>query len=549
MHKIKSIGKYFFSLIELSFDRLKNLYFKTNFYNKKISSNIPNKYNYRPSQHIINCLIAFNRKKFRIDQLSLNSIWQTNSKNSDEFKNLHNFLWLLTLDIKTSKLVTQNIIENWIDNNKIFNEETWKIDILSKRIIAWISNTNLTLDESNKNYKVKFILSTVKQINHLFKIINNEKNYENKILGCSALILIGLVFKEYNKFYDAGLEVLKKTVKINFDTFGFPKSRNPQELFECLKYFTITREWIKESQNPIPEFLDEIIHSSGKSFTFINQNLTRLPLFNGSFEVNNEDFKKYLKNFGYSFKDTSKEKAGYIMLKDKKISFIMDIGNSVESKFSKKYQCGCLSFEITSGENKMVCNSGFYSKKENKLNLLSKSTAAHSTLYINDHSSCVLKKKSFKNTYETDIDTGLKIKSKTIKIDKDFDHIIASHNGYQKRYGYTHEREIKFIKKEKKFIGKDTLIGNGKHTNTDFKIRFHLYPGVKMVKTQNSHTILISLENGDGWKFNCLNYELLIEKGIFLGIKNKIIENENICIYGTTEKNNKSIEWNFEKIS
>ena len=93
MHKIKSIGKYFFSLIELSFVRLKNLYFKTNFYNKKISSNIPNKYNYRPSQHIINCLIAFNRKKFRIDQLSLNSIWQTNPKNSDEFKNLHNSLY------------------------------------------------------------------------------------------------------------------------------------------------------------------------------------------------------------------------------------------------------------------------------------------------------------------------------------------------------------------------------------------------------------------------------------------------------------------------
>ena len=70
-----------------------------------------------------------------------------------------------------------------------------------------------------------------------------------------------------------------------------------------------------------------------------------------------------------------------------------------------------------------------------------------------------------------------------------------------------------------------------------------------MVKTQNSHTVLIRLENGDGWKFNCLNYELVIEKGIFLGIKNKIIENENICIYGATEKNNKSIEWNFEKIS
>ena len=31
-------------------------------------------------------------------------------------------------------------------NNQNFNKQTWKLDILSKRIIAWISNLNLTLN-------------------------------------------------------------------------------------------------------------------------------------------------------------------------------------------------------------------------------------------------------------------------------------------------------------------------------------------------------------------------------------------------------------------
>ena len=132
---------------------------------------------------------------------------------------------------------------------------------------------------------------------------------------------------------------------------------------------------------------------------------------------------------------------------------------------------------------------------------------------------------------------------------KDFENIIASHNGYQNRYGYIHERSIKFVKKEKIFLGIDNLIKNRKASNISYGIRFHIGPGIKMVKTQNSQSVLLSLKNGEGWKFSCHNKEVLIEKGIYLGNKNKIIENENIYISGMTNGENQIIEWSFEKIS
>jgi uncharacterized heparinase superfamily protein len=182
----------------------------------------------------------------------------------------------------------------------------------------------------------------------------------------------------------------------------------------------------------------------------------------------------------------------------------MDIGNSTEKKFSRKYQAGCLSFEIISGDNKLICNTGFYYKKNNRLTTLCKSTAAHSTLYIDNHSSCTLDKSNVKK--------GLEIISKKINIEKDFDRVIASHNGYQKKYGYLHEREIKFFKKKQLFIGKDSLIAGRKATKVNFGIRFHVHPETKVVKTQNSTTVLLSMPNGDGWKFTCSDYKLIIEK-------------------------------------
>ena len=63
MFNIKSISECFFPTFNLSLNKLRNSYFKTNFYNKKISKNIPSKYIYKPSPHIINCLISFKKKK------------------------------------------------------------------------------------------------------------------------------------------------------------------------------------------------------------------------------------------------------------------------------------------------------------------------------------------------------------------------------------------------------------------------------------------------------------------------------------------------------
>ena len=550
MQKIKSISEYFFLICKSFLSELKIFYFKSNFYNKKISNNLSSKFDYKPSLHIINSITHFNKKKIKIESYSLNSLWKLSSKNKLEFKNLHNFLWLTFLDIKTNKTSAQNIIENWIDKNNNFNEETWKLDILCKRLIAWISNSNLTIDGCSLKYKEKFISNITKQANHLAINIDSWENDENKLTCCSSLILVGLTFKNQYKHYKLGLTILQKFIKNYFDGFGFPKSRNPDELMIYLKYLILIKEWIKESQNQIPDYLEEIIFNCGKSYNFLSKNLNELPFFNGSSEVKNEEFEKYLNYLKYNFNDNSKEKSGYVIFKDKKIVFIMDIGNSPDFKYSKKYQSGCLSFEITSNEEKLICNLGFAINKSNKIKLLSRSTAAHSTLYLNNRSSCIFSKIYPSKIYhENELREGLKIVNKKIESEKNFENIIASHNGYQSRYGYIHERSIKFLKKEKIFLGTDNLIKNNKASNISYGIRFHIYPGIKIVKTQNSQSILLSLKNGEGWKFSCHNKEVLIEKGIYLGNKNKIIENENIYILGMTNGENQMIQWSFEKIS
>jgi hypothetical protein len=151
---------------------------------------------------------------------------------------------------------------------------------------------------------------------------------ENKIVGCAAIILTGLSYKEENKYLTSGLTLIKKIIKSSIDNQGFPKSRNIKQLIFYLKYFILIREWFKESQNIIPEYIDETIYYLGQSYAFIWQNINQDILFNGNNISNNSEFDQYLKRLGYVFKNETKEIAGYAILKNKKIILTMDIGKN-----------------------------------------------------------------------------------------------------------------------------------------------------------------------------------------------------------------------------
>ena len=134
--------------------------------------------------------------------------------------------------------------------------------------------------------------------------------------------------------------------------------------------------------------------------------------------------------------------------------------------------------------------------------------------------------------------------------DKNFYSITASQNGYEKRYGYIHTRSIKISKKDDRISGKDELKKTKKSPKLlIYFIRFHIYPNTKIVKTKAGNSVLISLSNGEGWLMQCKQNNFRIEKNIFLGNKNKIINNESVCISGNIDKDIVSIDWNIERVS
>ena len=222
----------------------------------------------------------------------------------------------------------------------------------------------------------------------------------------------------------------------------------------------------------------------------------------------------------------------------------MDIGSPPPTKFSSEYQSGSLSFEIISNGKKLISNCGYYQGNNEKLVKLSKSTATHSTLIIDDNSSCKFKK--FKEKYF--IKDSLRIQKKNIIFEKNYWKLNASHDGYNKKYNAIHEREIEYFPEQFKFTGSDKILIKKSNSNIKFDIRFHLEPNVKLMKTQDNKAILIELED-EGWKFTCENFNINIDNGLYFGNKNSYTQNQNFFISGITSNQNENIVWELSKIS
>ena len=277
----------------------------------------------------------------------------------------------------------------------------------------------------------------------------------------------------------------------------------------------------------------------------------QFPLFNGATEINHKDYDSFLKILKYKFNNKKHEIADFIKIKKKKFEFFIDCGNPPPNNFAKYYQAGCLSFELISNKQKVICNSGYGKYFSEKLTSLSRSTAAHSTLYLNNTSSCIFQKnKSINKIYWNSLVQKHKIIHKNYTEDKNLYSITASHNGYEKKFGYIHTRSIKILKKEDKIFGQDELKKTKNYLNSPiYFIRFHIYPDIKIAKTKAGDSILISLSNGEGWLLQSQTNNLEIEKNIFLGNKNKIINNESVSISGNINEEVISIKWLIERVS
>ncbi len=522
----------------------KKIYFLSENYNKSLETRIPKQIYYNPNPFLLSIITSYTGQSFKISEIDPNIFWLEDKKN--EKKQIHSFFWLSLIDRKTDHKKLKQIIYIWMLKNSKYKIKTWETSTLSARIVSWLLNVDIILNNSTFDFKKNFLSCIVAQTNHLKKNIRFEKDFIKKVRILTAIILTGLVFKEYEENFEIGVKELESLVKNCFDNDGFPLSRNPNDLVFFTKYLIFCKEIIKDSHKYVPEFLEDIIEKNLNCIHYIKTPDEQMPLFNGATSlVNFEYIEKYLNNFKPNHKN--KSLGGLCKIKHKNHFFILDIDKPPKRNFSRSYQSGPLSFEYFLDDIKIITNSGFGCNISRKAELLSRLTACQSTLNINDTSVSQFEKSEIiSQIFGNSVKNSFKTFDFFTKNEKNLIGCSVANNGYEKEFGCTHKREI-YVNKENSYLkGIDHIYKAKDGYPVRYAFRFHINPELSVVKTISGNSALIQISKNKSLIFTVIGENLEIEKSIFLGGK-KILDNTCITINGNLVNKNKSFNWEIRK--
>ena len=192
MFNLKSIYFYFLALQISLIKFIKKIYFSTSYYNKSIQSKTPQQFYFHPNPFLLATITNYKKFSFKIDEIDPNIFW-IRQKSKKEQQDRHNFFWLNLIDRKNDGKSIQKIINIWMMKNEKYKINIWESSLVSKRIISWILNVDIILNNGLFEFKRRFLTSIISQANHLKRNIKFENDYSKRVEILTALLLTGLV--------------------------------------------------------------------------------------------------------------------------------------------------------------------------------------------------------------------------------------------------------------------------------------------------------------------------------------------------------------------
>ncbi|MCF8473465.1 MAG: heparinase II/III family protein [Emcibacter sp.] len=485
-------------------------------------------------------------------------IWQQKGLDKNFQHYLHSFVWLRDLnrvvDRNAAKLKAMALVGQWLVDFDRWHDLSWSPEIMGQRIINWMTYAPLILDSNDMAYRSKLLSSLSHQARHLFYEGDDDRRGLPRFQAISGLILAGLYIPYGESWLKKGTGLLKNALVQEIFPDGGVASANPKDIYFILKTLLVVRASYKAMGHAIPEKLDNILWQMTKAFRNLLHGDGRLALFNGTNELETEEIATTLILAGKIIEGPIGEdgqEGGYKRLEQGKSVIIMDSNLVQDKNISKHFHAGILSFEMSYAKQRIIVNCGnadFFGPQGDELLNLSRLTAAHSTVVLNDKNSSEIRSNGL-------IGHGPRLVKSHKLVQNGHNLMEASHDGYLSSLGVVHHRAIYMNEKGDDIRGEDILewrhIENRagqKDEEMKFDARFHLHPNVAIIRQEAKDRLLLRLPNAKCWQFQCSGGAMSVEDSVYFGQGLRQQNSQQIVISGKILSKATTIKWSLRLI-
>ncbi|HLH11740.1 MAG TPA: heparinase II/III family protein [Methylovirgula sp.] len=436
---------------------------------------------------------------------------------------LNSFGWLRHLRAADTALARANaraLVDDFLTAAEKSNGGVaWEPRVVVRRTLSFLSQSPIILESADRAFYRRFMRALTRaQIFLERQIAAGQVTGEERLFAAIGLAELSLCMQASGSAQRRSTRLLAEELDRQIRPDGGHISRNPNTLVRLLvDLLPLRQAYAARAVSPPPQLLNAIDrmlpmlrmlrHGDGTLALFNGMGITA-PDILATLLAYDDPRAKPLFNAPHS---------GYQRVEAGPSLLIVDAGKAPPPEFSSLAHAGCLSFEFSVGPQRLVVNCGAPDANRTAARRAARATAAHSTLVIDDTSSCRFARQKGLEAYLGDEilagPTQVAIERQALPMRT---RLLLAHDGYRPRFKLIHERRLTLSADGMRLEGEDRLkAASEKVAPRPFALRFHIHPSVSLQVVLAGRAVLLDLPDKSRWVFSAHDHPIEIEESIF----------------------------------
>jgi uncharacterized heparinase superfamily protein len=466
---------------------------------------------------------------------------------------LQSFAWLRDLGAAATRergaRLAEHIVQHWlVAHAENVSECAWRADLWGRRILFWAAYAPYILSSKDMVYRSAVLNTLARGARHLEKTADKAPAGLPRITGWAGVIAAALVVQGGPARLGKGEAGITRAIAGGMHDDGGLVSRSPIEQVALVELLGQLRAAYIAAHREMPEALTEALGGSVGALLAAMLGDEALSSWQGGNMHARRRVAAAIEGAGVRTRPLRQARGwGYQRLSAKNSVAILDAAPPPPSRALSGGCASTLAFELSDGADRMIVNCGGIGPAASPLpaELVKalRTTAAHSTLTLGDRNSTAI---------HEDGSLGKGVAQVELARDETggVSQVEASHDGYVRRFGLVHQRQLTLSADGRSLDGVDSLIPEGKKRRSEpvnFAVRFHLAPAVEVTSTADGQGALLRIRGGSVWQFRCRGGQLGIEDSLWIDGESKPHGSLQLVIAGETPPDGMSIGWTLKR--
>ena len=424
--------------------------------------------------------------------------------------------------------------------------------MLSRRVICWLSQAPLVLQDADARFYRRFMRSLSRQVRYLRHTLNEARDGVPRLQAVIALTYATLCMQGQSRTSARQRRRLIDELRTQILPDGGHISRNPGALIELLVDLLPLRQLFSARQLAPPQALNNAIDRMMPMLRFFRHGDGNFALFNGMGPTPVDLLATVL-----AYDDargtpvSNAPHSGYQRIDAGQTALLMDTGRPPPMAVSQEAHAGCLSFELSWKQHRIVVNCGLPAVNKENWRQVARATPAHSTVTLNDRRRATSSNPAAVRRLlgGTPIiggphDVPMSRASPAARV------LRASHDGYAERLRRHPPPRHPAERRRPHARRRGQLHAGGRPGDLlqapaiEFAVRFHLHPAIKASRLADGRGVILLLPDREVWTFATLADAVELEESVFLAGSDGPRRTVQIVIYGRAGEQ-RQVHWSF----